>query len=32
VYYRDVLLGYLDEQKLRIMDDQGRFHRAQKKV
>jgi transposase InsO family protein len=32
VYYRDVLLGYLDEEKLRIMDDQGRFHRAQKKV
>ena len=32
VYYRDVLLGYLDEQKLRILDDQGRFRRAQKKV
>ena len=32
VYYRDVLLGYLDEDKLRIMDDQGRLHRAKKKV
>jgi transposase InsO family protein len=32
VYYRDVLLGYLDEQTLRIMDDQGRRHRARKKV
>ena len=32
VYYRDVLLGYLDEEKLRIIDDQGRLHRAQKKV
>ena len=28
VYYRDVLLGYLDEEKLRILDDQGRLHRA----
>ena len=32
VYYRDVLLGYLDEEKLRIIDDQGRLHRAKKKV
>jgi len=31
VYYRNVLLGYLDEEKLRIMDDQGRFLRAEKK-
>jgi hypothetical protein len=32
VYHRDALLGYLDEQKLRILDDQRRFRRAQKKV
>jgi transposase InsO family protein len=32
VYYRNVLLGYLDEEKLRIQDDQGRLHRAEKKV
>ena len=32
VYYRDVLLGYLDEAQLRILDDQGRLHRAKKKV
>jgi transposase InsO family protein len=32
VYYRDVLLGYLDEERLRIMDDQGRRHRARKRV
>jgi transposase InsO family protein len=32
VYYRDVLLGYLDEAQLRILDDQGRLHRARKKV
>jgi|SRR5271169_170326 len=32
VYYRNVLLGYLDEEKLRILDDQGRLHRAKKKV
>ena len=32
VYYRNVLLGYLDEQKMRILDDQGRLHRAEKKV
>jgi transposase InsO family protein len=30
VYYRDTLLGYLDEQVLRIQDDLGRFRRAQK--
>src|SRR5208337_3420465 len=30
VYYRNTLLGYLDEEKLRILDDQGRFHRAKK--
>jgi hypothetical protein len=28
----NVLLGYLDEEKLRILDDQGRLHRAKKKV
>ena len=28
VYYRNVLLGYLDEEQMRILDDQGRFHRA----
>lgn len=32
VYYRNVLLGYLDEEKLRILDDKGRYHRAEKKV
>ena len=26
-----VSLGYLDEEKLRILDDQGRLHRAKKK-
>jgi transposase InsO family protein len=31
VYYRNYLLGYLDEQQLRIMDDQGRFRRNVKK-
>ena len=31
VYYRDTLLGYLDEQTLRIQDDFGRIHRAKKK-
>ena len=31
VYYRDTLLGYLDEQTLRIHDDLGRTHRARKK-
>ena len=31
VYYRDTLLGYLDEQVLRIQDDLGRLRRAQKK-
>jgi hypothetical protein len=32
VYYRNYLLGYLDERELRIMDDQGRFRRNVKKV
>jgi transposase InsO family protein len=32
VYYRDTLLGYLDERVLRIVDDQGRLRRAEKKV
>jgi transposase InsO family protein len=32
VYYRDTLLGYLDEQALRIQDDLGRLRRAQKKL
>ena len=31
VYYRDTLLGYLDEQTLRIHDDLGRTYRAKKK-
>jgi len=31
VYYRETLLGYLDEQALRIQDDLGRLRRAQKK-
>ena len=31
VYYRDTLLGYLDERTLRIQDDLGRIHRAKKK-
>jgi len=30
VYFRDTLLGYLDEQILRIQDDLGRLRRAQK--
>jgi transposase InsO family protein len=32
VYYREYLLGYLDEKRMRIMDDQGRYQRAEKKV
>jgi transposase InsO family protein len=32
VYYRNVLLGYLDEKEMRILDDQGRFRRNKKKV
>jgi transposase InsO family protein len=32
VYYRDTLLGYLDERTLRIQDDLGRQRRAEKKV
>jgi hypothetical protein len=31
VYYRNYLLGYLDEKEMRIMDGQGRFRRATKK-
>ena len=31
VYYRNYLLGYCDEKETRIMDDQGRFRRAEKK-
>ncbi len=31
VYFRDTLLGYLDEETLRIQDDLGRLRRAQKK-
>jgi transposase InsO family protein len=31
VYFRDTLLGYLDEEPLRIQDDLGRLRRAQKK-
>lgn len=32
VYYRNYLLGYLDEKRMRIMDDKGRYQRAEKKV
>ena len=32
VYYRGTLLGYLDEQELRIRDDLGRVRRNLKKV
>jgi hypothetical protein len=28
VYYRDTLLGYLDERELRIQDELGRLVRA----
>jgi len=31
VYFRDTLLGYLDEESLRIQDDLGRLRRAEKK-
>ena len=31
VYFRDTLLGYLDETTLRIQDDLGRLRRAEKK-
>ncbi len=31
VYLRDTLLGYLDEESLRIQDDLGRLRRAEKK-
>jgi len=31
VYFRDTLLGYLDEEALRIQDDLGRLRRAEKK-
>ena len=31
VYFRDTLLGYLDEETLRIQDDLGRLRRAEKK-
>jgi transposase InsO family protein len=30
VYYRDTLLGYLDERELRIQDELGRLRRAEK--
>ena len=30
VYYRDTLLGYLDEKELRIQDQLGRLRRAEK--
>ncbi len=30
VYYRDVLLGYLDGPSRRIRDDLGRLHRTEK--
>lgn len=32
VYFRNVLLGYLDEKERRIQDDQGRLRRNVKKV
>ena len=31
VYFRDTLLGYLDEENLRIQDDLGRLRRAERK-
>ena len=31
VYYRNVLLGYLDENELRIVDSEGRLRRTNKK-
>ena len=31
VYFRDTLLGYLDEESRRIQDDLGRLRRAEKK-
>jgi len=31
VYFRDTLLGYLDEETLRIQDDLGRLRRAEKR-
>jgi transposase InsO family protein len=31
VYFRDTLLGYLDEQSLRIQDDLGRLRRTEKR-
>jgi hypothetical protein len=31
LYYRQYLLGYLDEKQKRVLDDQGRFRRAEKK-
>jgi len=31
VYFRDTLLGYLDEEVLRIQDDLGRLRRAEKR-
>ena len=31
VYFRDTLLGYLDEESLRIQDDIGRLRRTEKK-
>ena len=30
VYYRNVLLGYLDEKEMRILDNEGRFRRNKK--
>lgn len=30
MYYREILLGYLDERKLRIQDKLGRLQRAAK--
>jgi len=32
VYYRNKLIGYLDEKKLRIQDDKGRLRRNTRKV
>ena len=32
VYFRDTLIGYLDEETLRIQDDLGRLRRAEKKL
>ena len=32
VYFRNVLLGYLDEKEMRILDSEGRLKRNEKSV